>query len=605
MQIQYENDFFEINKRISITHKSMEWNYHVTINNEKKLSEYEISLFVPLVVNDGRSALKVITEIGQGIIFQWHDLLYVLKYNHAVRAVFDTNLSLGSTSGVSSNYEIILPPPNGNSNHIECSIQLFLIKKEEINNYKCCEDEYAENGYFIDVVAGITGDCVGCGVCASLCPQKCITMQTDDAGFRYPIVDKNRCVGCNICNHRCPINHRPVVNAYTRPFVYAAYASDEENRKASSSGGVFGEFAKIMIENGGTVFAARYHPFPAVTFSKVNDIKSIQLFHGSKYVESKLDNIFAEVQKELNTGKNVLFVGLPCQIAGLLCFLQETYMNLYTIDLICGGVPSYLHFETWIHTLETLYQDQIIDYQFRNKTLGWHDNISSLTFSSGKKQFIEKKKDIFYQDYYKGNNVRKACFHCQFYGLKTVADITIGDFNGALNYDWLRKDADKGISVICINSEKGDRLVQLCKEKMVLRETNFLVASRYNHRMKKRRTEPCEREKYLKDIDLFKKRINSDFNPNALCFYKIENPPERVSKGTVMRWIVYVKGTKEIEYAWYLYHNGDRIHIAWYNEKNSFEYIPETDGEYYVVAFARYKGDQDTIFINLQKVMVI
>lgn len=66
-----------------------------------------------------------------------------------------------------------------------------------------------------------------------------------------------------------------------------------------------------------------------------------------------------------------------------------------------------------------------------------------------------------------------------------------------------------------------------------------------------------------------------------------------------------MKGTKEIEYAWYLYHNGDRIHIAWYNEKNSFEYIPETDGEYYVVAFARYKGDQDTIFINLQKVMVI
>lgn len=605
MQIQYGNDSFKVNKKISILPKLIEWNYSILPKGQKELSEYQIFLSIPLVVDDGKSALKVITEINQGIIFQWHDLLYVLKYNNSGTGMFDTNLSLGSISGVSSNYIITLQTQNGNSNYIECSIKLILIKKEEIENYKDVKEEFIGSEHPIDLVAGKIKDCMGCGVCYNVCPQKCITMRRDSAGFKYPVVDKTLCVGCNVCEYRCPINNKPFVNLYTRPFVYAAYSSDDENRKDSSSGGIFGELAKVILKNGGTVFAAKYSPFPIVIFSKINSVESIQSFHGSKYVESELGDIFIEVQEELHIGRNVLFVGMPCQVAGLLSFLQEEYANLYTIDFVCGGVPSSLYFEAWIYALENFYQNEIVDYRFRNKTLGWHDNISKITFSSGNECFIEKKKDIFYQDYQKGINVRKGCFNCQFYGLNTVADVTIGDFNGALNYDWLKNDVDKGVSVICINSEKGNELVQFCKENIILKETNFSVASRYNYRMKQQRTEPNEREVYLKSVDAFTKRIYAEFNPNAICFYKIENPPERVLKNTSLKWTVYAQGTKEIEYAWYLYYNSNRIYTAWYSEKNMFEWIPETNGEYYVVVFAKYKDTQDKIFMNLQKVMVI
>lgn len=604
VQIRYGNDSFGVEKNIYISESRIKWNYSILLKNEANLSESLITLSVPLIVDDGKDALKIISEISYGIIFEWHDSWYILKYDNVGKGSFNTNLSLSSVSGVGSNFEITLPTKGKNSSYIETSVELILIQKEEINSYGEIKDKYTEIENSIVLVTDMVKDCTGCGVCAKLCPQKCITMQRDNGGFLYPVIDKDICTGCNVCKYKCPINNRPIVNSYTRPFVYAAYSFDMVNRKASSSGGIFGEFVKATMENDGTAFAAKYNPFPTVAFSKINTIEEICSFHGSKYVESELGDVFTEVKKELSTGKKVLFVGLPCQVAGLLCFLQESYVNLFTVDFVCGGVPSPLYFETWILALENLYQCKILDYKFRNKVLGWSNNISSIIFSSGKEHFIDKKYDIYYQDYQKGINVRKGCFNCQFYGMNTVADITIGDFNGALHYSQMREETDEGISVVSVNSEKGNELVQICKKNVEFIESNFLIASRYNYRMKEQRIEPEERAVYLKDISLFKEKIYSDFYPDALCFYKVENPCERAFIHTPIKWTVYVHGTKKVEYAWYLYHNSHKICTVWYNEKNVFEYIPELAGEYYTVVFAKYKDSQDKIALKLQKVIV-
>lgn len=49
---------------------------------------------------------------------------------------------------------------------------------------------------------------------------------------------------------------------------------------------------------------------------------------------------FCMVQKDLKEGKEVLFTGTPCEVAGLKKYLRKEYDNLYTLDLICHGVPS-------------------------------------------------------------------------------------------------------------------------------------------------------------------------------------------------------------------------------------------------------------------------
>ncbi|MBP3252771.1 MAG: 4Fe-4S dicluster domain-containing protein [Prevotella sp.] len=47
--------------------------------------------------------------------------------------------------------------------------------------------------------------CCGCTACEHVCPQRCISMQTDEEGFAYPVIDKAACINCHACERVCPI----------------------------------------------------------------------------------------------------------------------------------------------------------------------------------------------------------------------------------------------------------------------------------------------------------------------------------------------------------------------------------------------------------------
>ena len=46
-------------------------------------------------------------------------------------------------------------------------------------------------------------DCCGCSACANVCPKNCIEMISDNEGFLYPKVDKEKCVNCGMCKKTC------------------------------------------------------------------------------------------------------------------------------------------------------------------------------------------------------------------------------------------------------------------------------------------------------------------------------------------------------------------------------------------------------------------
>ena len=89
----------------------------------------------------------------------------------------------------------------------------------------------------------------------------------------------------------------------------------------------------------------------------------------SKYLQSDLGNIFKYIKEQLKTRK-VLFVGTPCQVAGIKSYIKDND-NLITIDLFCHGVPSPTLFAKYIKELENQERDSVTSYDFREKSTGW------------------------------------------------------------------------------------------------------------------------------------------------------------------------------------------------------------------------------------------
>lgn len=191
--------------------------------------------------------------------------------------------------------------------------------------------------------------CTGCKSCSNICPKKCITFSVDDEGFEYPVINKDICVECGLCTKACPILHpKPNLNK-RNPSCYFAYSKDNNIVKNSSSGGLFYEFSRYVIEQRGVVVGAEMEldtlRVQQVLVEKKEDL--IKLC-GSKYIQSDANTIYKQCQQYLKAGRLVFFTGTPCMVGGLYSFLSKDYDNLYTAELICHGVPSFNFFKTYL-----------------------------------------------------------------------------------------------------------------------------------------------------------------------------------------------------------------------------------------------------------------
>lgn len=183
------------------------------------------------------------------------------------------------------------------------------------------------------------------------------------------------------------------------------------------------------------------------------------LLQGSKYVHSDTGYTFREAERRLKEGVKVLYIGMPCQIAGLKNYLKQDYDNLITVDLVCHGTPPRKYLEEHLADIK------------------W-DKIS---FRNGKKFALEayREKNIIYErdilcdTYYSVFNeslsLRTNCYQCQYASAVRVSDITIGDFWG-LDRSTLRENLTGNISLLMIMSGKGTRLFEKCKDYLLYDE---------------------------------------------------------------------------------------------------------------------------------------
>ena len=306
-------------------------------------------------------------------------------------------------------------------------------------------------------------ECTGCSACESVCLRNAIIMKENEYGFKVPDVDESICINCGKCVSACPIKARldkkekAVGERSTEPIVYSAYSLREDIRFESTSGGVFTEIAKYVLEKGGYVCGAAYDNDCTVNHSFIENPNQIGELRQSKYVQSDIGSSFIETKERLSTGKMIVFVGTPCQIAGLYSFLGKHYDNLITIEFICLGVNSPKAYNSWIKGIENRKGSKVCRVWFKYKSEGWRKSpfITRIDFADGTNIVLNQRNNYYMRGYLEKNLFfRPSCSTCKFMGLPRVGDITLGDFWGLDPED----EDDKGTSLVMINSELGEEL---------------------------------------------------------------------------------------------------------------------------------------------------
>ena len=341
-------------------------------------------------------------------------------------------------------------------------------------------------------------ECCGCGACAQRCPRQCIQMQSDKEGFAYPVIDTKQCSDCGLCNKVCPvINQQPTQQPVA---TYAATNCNQAVREESSSGGIFTQLAVETINNSGVVFGAAFNEKWQVVHTYTGEESGIKQFRGSKYVQSRIGDSYSVAERFLKEGKEVLFSGTPCQIAGLKRFLRKEYKNLKTVDFVCHGVPSPLVWEKYLDEVCRANDIATIsDIQFRNKTEGWKKFSLQITYTGNdgkEKKFREPLNENLYMKCFLGDLcLRPSCYSCPARSGKSGSDITIADLWGAQTI-CPEIDDDRGLSLVLVRKECA--LPPFKKT-----EIPYSEALKYNPSIERDVREPKRRRKFFRKARRF------------------------------------------------------------------------------------------------------
>lgn len=326
-------------------------------------------------------------------------------------------------------------------------------------------------------------DCCGCHACTQICPKHCITMRADAEGFLYPQVDATACIHCGACEKVCPVLQSSPEPKDKLPKAYAAINLDEKIRAQSSSGGVFSLLAEQTISKGGVVFgAAMSENQHKVCHIAVETLEELAALRGSKYLQSELETTYLQAREALQSGREVLFSGTPCQIEGLQSFLQKDYPNLFCVDVICHGVPSPLVWDTYLAEQETCAGAPARRTFFRHKKYGWKTFALLLEFTNNKAYERVISDDAFMQAFLCNACLRPSCHNCHFKKLNRVSDITLADYWGIQN-QYPDMDDDKGTSLVLVHSEKGQRRMDSLRGQLRLQEVPVAQALKPNPAM--------------------------------------------------------------------------------------------------------------------------
>lgn len=283
--------------------------------------------------------------------------------------------------------------------------------------------------------------------------------------------------------------------------IYSGYINDEKELLSTSSGGVATALSRVFISNGGCVFGARYsEDFYRVEYCCIEDYDGLELLKGSKYTKAIQANIYEVLEEKINNGKQVLFIGLGCDIGALKAFCRSKSLDtnkLYTIDILCHGTAVEGVHESYVTELEKKYNSKLTSFTIRHKKHGWTPFYIKATFVNGKK-YIAPFNGSSYEKAFR-MVAKPGCTKCPFKGDKHKGDICIGDYWG------MDKDADgwnkNGVSIMIVQNDKGEDLLAMLGDDFSIKEENPEHVLKGNPLYQLSRTQKANYNSFITDLN--------------------------------------------------------------------------------------------------------
>jgi coenzyme F420-reducing hydrogenase beta subunit len=206
--------------------------------------------------------------------------------------------------------------------------------------------------------------CIGCGVCAAVCPDSILEMRFNQFGEYNPIETADCTKECGLCQKVCPfsdgipnedeigrllfgeipgIQHRPETGYFLDTFV--GHSRIDGHREHGSSGGLATWLLQTLLEEGtvDAVVCVTSNPDPEklFRFAVFTTAAEVRAASGSAYYPIELSEVLRFI---IDHPGRYAVIGLPCFVKAIrLAQLRNRNLReriIVVIGLVCGQLKS-------------------------------------------------------------------------------------------------------------------------------------------------------------------------------------------------------------------------------------------------------------------------
>lgn len=330
--------------------------------------------------------------------------------------------------------------------------------------------------------------CISCGICAGICPQRCIELEKINNQY-IPYINDNKCISCGICADICPVNQMAEYDESTNHIIdyllgnykdiLYAKTKDKKLLSEATSGGFITQMVYSLLKKGhykSAFVVEGYNYDSQLQVKKFSYEDNLCKTTKSRYLTVSYENMIRYILKHPTEKSIIVATGCCCQ--GIINVIRKRKLhrkNYLLIGLFCDKTMNYGIVDFFRqhpcgkgHKLKNLF--------FRTKAFGgWPGNLR-LEYSDGTCKDLPNTERMKVKNYF----MPERCLYC-LDKLNKNSDISVGD-----NYIDKNKNVN-GANSIIIRTDLGMEAWKMCKEKFEYKRDDLREFIESQHLSEKKR----------------------------------------------------------------------------------------------------------------------